>query len=890
MANITIQSAKSHPIFLQTLRDLITNRFYSENNLEENKISIQSENLEFSTWLASIISTSNEEDDKLLASTFAILLFLENKTNVGLVKSSYVILSRSGNLIASRFFDDIFEYKTENTVEERELVGFKTHFSTVLNYELGLKLSTNEIKAGDLNFIGSDYQKSLWKSLNKTENNLAISAPTSAGKSYVIQNYLKKIFQDREKLFGIYIVPTRALIAQVSERLKAIFPQNVSINTAFVENEDLEVNQTQFDDKHIFIVTPERCLKLIQYSYKERFQPDFIFIDEIQNIESKDGRGFLFEYLLNEIKIQWPATRIILAGPFLDSPEILFQQIFQNLGEKKQTMFSPVFQLKVSLKPSTENREQLIANIHFRGEVINTITIPLGFDIRELTKKSIGKALIEIVHHFGKGTKNIVYVPRTDYAEYYALQLSQKIDSDAQQLDFEVSDLIELVKEEVHSAYYLIDALKAKSAFHHGKLPEILRGEIEYLFSTGKLDNLICTATLMEGVNLPAQKVFVASPKKDNIELTSFEFGNIIGRAGRIRDSLVGSIYCLQREDENWAQERYNANPEKQIEPAIYKVLSIPTDELRQVLLAPLDNPSREYEYAGCFLKHKYLKGDQAFHDYLLQKNVTEDTINLLSADLLQRLSNLTIPGDLLRFNPSIDPELQDVLYKRIITEGIETWVIHDNGKLFQRMTKEVGLSTPHTQNNLFGQLRTILLKLDSIFDFNKEAFYKHQISRTVPQMILYAVKWMQNSSMNELIRSEIHFYGRIRKLIDPENRKEVNTLINDVIKVYSTVVSFILVKYLKLLTDILNVILNEEQKEKHKFTMSLPIMLELGTQNAVVLLLISKGITRSVAIKLHKLIPEQHHADPFAWLKEQENINLSPVYIRYLRRKKIIK
>lgn len=884
----TISSAKTHPIFISTINGLITNRFYSENAMQNKRITIKREILEFSTWLASIISTSPVEEDKLLASTFAILLFLENRDDAALVKSSYVILSRSGNLIASRFFDSIFNFQTDHVLEERELIGFKTHFNTLLDYELGFKLSSNEIKAGDLKFIGSDYQKSLWRSLNSSENNIAISAPTSAGKSYVIQNYLKKIFQESAEVFGIYIVPTRALIAQVSERLRSIFPQDVSISTAFVENDNPEL--PQFDTKQLYIVTPERCLRLIQYAYSAPFQPDFIFIDEIQNIESIDGRGFVLEYLLNEIKQHWGSSRLILAGPFLDNPDVLFHQLFQKHGERKQTMFSPVFQLKVSLKPAVENSRNIIAKIHFRGDIINTIPIDMGLDFRELSKKSLGKSLVEIVARFGRGTKNIIYVPRTDYAEYYAINLAQKLVNSNVVLGPEIQDLIQLVKEEVHPEYYLIDALKAKSAFHHGKLPELLRGEIEHLFGIGTLDNLICTATLMEGVNLPAQKVFVASPKKENIELSSFEFGNIIGRAGRVRDSLVGSIYCLQRQDENWAEEKYKSNPEKQIEPAIYKVLSTPIDDLVQAVSAPLTKSSLELEYAVCFLKHKYLKGDQAFREYLKQKNTTDEIINRLERELAVKLNKIIIPYDLLRMNPSIDPELQNQLYNKIKQEGIDNWVIHDNGRLYKRLKKEDRLTTPHVDNNLFGQLELILHNLNSIFNFGREAYFKHQISRSVPQMILYAIKWMQNRSLNDLIQDEINFYGKLLNRIDLNSRKQVNTMINEVIKVYSSIISFVLVKYVKLLTDILSTLLDDKERETFSFTLQLPLMLELGTQNSVVLLLISKGISRSVAIKLYKIIPVQFQDAPLLWLKQQENLNLSPIYVRYLRRKNFLK
>ena len=56
------------------------------------------------------------------------------------------------------------------------------------------------------------------------------------------------------------------------------------------------------------------------------------------------------------------------------------------------------------------------------------------------------------------------------------------------------------------------------------------------------------------------------------------------------------------------------------------------------------------------------------------------------------------------------------------------------------------------------------------------------------------------------------------------------------------------------MLTDILEEILTEDQKEEYRLTLSLPTMLELGTQEPIVIQLISSGITRSVAIQIFEV------------------------------------
>ncbi|WP_435525843.1 hypothetical protein [Chryseobacterium indoltheticum] len=49
--------------------------------------------------------------------------------------------------------------------------------------------------------------------------------------------------------------------------------------------------------------------------------------------------------------------------------------------------------------------------------------------------------------------------------------------------------------------------------------------------------------------------------------MTKFEFGNLIGRAGRIKSSLYGSIYYIQNNnDSQLASDYYDAEYDKEIE------------------------------------------------------------------------------------------------------------------------------------------------------------------------------------------------------------------------------------------------------------------------------------------------------------------------------------
>ncbi|WP_091133242.1 DEAD/DEAH box helicase [Flavobacterium anhuiense] len=416
MTNLTIKSAKEHPVFREVLHSLITNRFYSELDLESKKKLIDENNLDKAIWLASIIATSTEENDKYLSSVFGIALFLEFESKE-YRKVAYIILSRSGNLITTRFFKELI---TINSISGD--LFFDDSFGTVMDFELGSKIALNEIESGKGKIIGSDYQKYLWTILTKSNENVAISAPTSAGKSFIVQNFVRHSFLNRKSFFVVYIVPTRALISEVSEDFRKILDSDVNINTAFIEKEDLTLKE-QFSDKEIFILTPERTLKLIQYSYKNDFSPDIIFIDEVQNIEDEGNRGFVFEHLINEMEIVWKKSRKITAGPFLNNPDSLLKQMFKEFSENLKTIFSPVFQLKISLKPLKDNKV-VLANIFFLEELINKIEVPIDFDYGKQIMDNKLKTTVKVLLKFGKKSKNLIYLPKANYVEQFSHYLT----------------------------------------------------------------------------------------------------------------------------------------------------------------------------------------------------------------------------------------------------------------------------------------------------------------------------------------------------------------------------------------------------------------------------------------------------------------------------------
>ena len=73
--------------------------------------------------------------------------------------------------------------------------------------------------------------------------------------------------------------------------------------------------------------------------------------------------------------------------------------------------------------------------------------------------------------------------------------------------------------------------------YHHGSVPDIIKLYIENLFSTEKeLKFIVTSSTLLEGVNIPAEKLFLMDYRKGRRKLTPSQFKNLSGRVCRFSE------------------------------------------------------------------------------------------------------------------------------------------------------------------------------------------------------------------------------------------------------------------------------------------------------------------------------------------------------------------
>ena len=96
-----------------------------------------------------------------------------------------------------------------------------------------------------------------------------------------------------------------------------------------------------------------------------------------------------------------------------------------------------------------------------------------------------------------------------------------------------------------HPDWDLVPLLRAGFAIHHGALPRSVAYHILRKFNDGAIRFLLCTSTIIEGVNTAAENIIIYDNKVAIRKFDYFTFNNIKGRAGRMLRHFVGHVYVL---------------------------------------------------------------------------------------------------------------------------------------------------------------------------------------------------------------------------------------------------------------------------------------------------------------------------------------------------------
>lgn len=342
----------------------------------------------------------------------------------------------------------------------------------------------------------------------KDENNyISYSAPTSYGKSSIINEL---IVNDNYNKIGI-IVPTRSLINQTYRKIKGE-----------IKGYKIIVHDEMYDgeEKFIGILTQERALRLLE---KENFYFEKIYIDEAHNIFDDDNRSILLTRLIRKNRIKYENQKIVYFSPVINDSKNL--EIRNNVVDIKQ------YRVKFNVKEPEFFELTLDQQERKYNRFINEFY---------LTDK--GKPMYEYIIN-NSNEKNFIFINRPVKIEKFSRNFvsSCKI-QDIE--DDEIKEVIEMLKKHVHEDFYVTDLIKKGIVYIHGKMPEQIKDYIEYKFKKcEKLKYIIANHVILEGMNLPIDRLFILSVRG----LSNAQLVNLIGRVNRLNEIFTKEKNNLEK-------------------------------------------------------------------------------------------------------------------------------------------------------------------------------------------------------------------------------------------------------------------------------------------------------------------------------------------------------
>lgn len=185
--------------------------------------------------------------------------------------------------------------------------------------------------------------------------------------------------------------------------------------------------------------------------------------------------------------------------------------------------------------------------------------------------------------------KNVIYLNRPKHIQIFA----EKIASLLPEIEAtQIGEVVDEIQDATHEEYLLLKCIRRGVLYHHGSMSESIRNYVEFIYrSTPEIKYLVTSSTLLEGVNLPVDRMFVLSLSKGLRTMSSSQFKKLIGRVSRFGDvfSKPGfeSLRLLQPEIHIVATESYmrkNANLESFCKQVLW-VDKKDTDKIENVLL-----------------------------------------------------------------------------------------------------------------------------------------------------------------------------------------------------------------------------------------------------------------------------------------------------------------
>ncbi len=669
----------------------------------------------------------------------------------------------------------------------------------------------------DENYFVRD-QKNIYDSLQK-EKFYSYSGPTSMGKTFVIRKFIINQIKNNYKKNYVVVVPTKALISEITSDFIT------ELNSLLKEKNYKVINtysETNENDKYnyVMIYTQERLLShLINSSIKV----NYVFIDEAHKLFYKDARTMYFYKILDILRNQDNVPNIYFSAPLIKNPNE-FLDLLPEIGTKSSSVFefTPVNQQKFMIDYNSKN-------IRIYNDLSSNF-IELEYD--KIEKFDINY----ILNQLGENRKNLVYCESKKEAINYALEYS-KNRKPIEENEY-LNKVKKYIKDEIHEDYWLIDMLSKGVAYHIGYIPNSIRKHIENLYKEKTINTIFCTSTLLEGVNLPADNLFINVKDKAKIISNEIDFKNLIGRVGRIKYNLIGNVFIIP----NGSPKLMNTctelieNDVSDKELSIKKVLStIAKKEIINKLKngdTLIDKRSKTY--------------DEYESTRYIMNNLIDDIMNDRKGIIYKQFEKFITKQDI--------REIKEQFREKTVPQDLP--ITTDQIDKIDKYIKEDKLEYPDkiTYNNVL----TFLKELHEYYSWNiyeDKTTIGHKNNLAYYAVILQ--QWMLGFGIKQIIQQAIKYHEDNNTFYDINfgmkvdytgSLEQKNSIINETLNAIENIILFKISNYFSKFSSRYKEVnkIDEIANDWYEY-------IQYGTNDKIVIMIQKIGFSREAALKINK-------------------------------------
>ena len=442
--------------------------------------------------------------------------------------------------------DGISEASLWNSLEKY----FDTSVGLPRNYIQSLTYK----KYGGIYELFITQRNSLSKVLNEENTGCVVSIPTSSGKTRIAEIAILDCITKNKGSKVLYIAPFRSLAYEIENSLDEIF-HTIGISVSHLYGGSLfsKLDEKVIDESDVIIATPEKAKAMIRGNNEILNQIKLVVIDE-GHLLGANKRLIVNEIFYEELRyfINQNDGRFLLLSAVLpnaedlaewltNSSENVFRENWRPSDERlgvlqwngdsvdlnwrstdtERNSFNPKFIISEEqpLKPRQrrirffpENKNQAIASTAYKLRMFGPVLIFVG------QKRSV----FTIAREYDKCLNNETPFNYKNQNDWNAFELA----------------CIESYGEESKWLYFARKGILC----HNADLLADVRLPLERLMNKEKPRVIIATSTLGQGVNLGVSTVIFSTLYQAGEPITSRDFWNIAGRAGRAFVDHEGKI------------------------------------------------------------------------------------------------------------------------------------------------------------------------------------------------------------------------------------------------------------------------------------------------------------------------------------------------------------